>query len=310
MSNQPGTGLSDAYLFLKSGDPGQAIALLKDALVYDLENKEIIFALRCCNFWVEEIRQIDSLEDSFEKGESLITEWKSFQSFIEREKNPIERTIYAVRTGIFSLALRHYSSLLEEVSASQKAEVWRRMGLCYKELGQYETARDCLTEANSNSKGESAILSELADCYALCGEERQAKVLFREAFFLDASKIDINFLESELICCLIKKVAEKKYTGTILKEWIPVYGQLYGVFNVKRKLRPQEVGKLKQEIYSKENEMKDPACDVKAITPRLINLYFWLIDYYVLLGNENRSINGLLVRIKILDSEIYSMFVK
>ena len=96
----------------------------------------------------------------------------------------------------------------------------------------------------------------------------------------------------------------------MLQEWIPVYGVLFGIFTVKRELRSQEVGRLKQEIYAKENESKDPSSDTNILTPRLINLYFWLIDHYVLTNTEQSKINQILLKIKILDPAIYSLFVK
>ena len=190
----------------------------------------------------------------------------------------------------------------------QKSAV--KLGYVIKKFGEYETAKNCLLEANSLFSGSAAVLAELADCFALCGEERKAKVLFREAFFLDPQKIDLCFLDSELICCLIRKVSDKGLTGAVLQEWIPVYGVLFGIFTVKRELRSQEVGRLKQEIYAKENESKDPSSDTNILTPRLINLYFWLIDHYVLTNTEQSKINQILLKIKILDPAIYSLFVK
>ena len=36
-----------------------------------------------------------------------------------------------------------------------------------------------------------------------------------------------------------------------------LYGVLWGIFNIKRELRSQEVGKLRQDIYALENEQKE-----------------------------------------------------
>ena len=70
--------------------------------------------------------------------------------------------------------------------------------------------------AEQDSKPEKAsILAEMADCYALCGEEKTSKVLFREAFFINPETIDLDFLESELIECLVKKTKEKSEVNVI-----------------------------------------------------------------------------------------------
>ena len=302
-------GLFKAYNILEQGDVAKAKQILVDVLEYDLDNKEVKFAVWCCSFWTGYIQQLSRLDD-YEQGEGLIDYWKQFLFSLRKQPSTVERTLYAMQAGIFQLSLRHFSSLDEENAPIQKAEIYRKIGLCYKKLGQYDLALGKLIEANVLQPNTAPILAEMADCYALCGEEKEAKVLFREAFFIDAARVDIALLDSALICCLIQQVQEHGYSGQALQEWIPVYGILYGVFNIRRELRSQEVGHLKQDIFACENELRDPSCDAKVVTPRLINMYFWLIDHYVRTENGSEKINEILLRIKILDRNIYDLYVK
>jgi tetratricopeptide (TPR) repeat protein len=310
MEIQTENGLKEALGYLENTNPEQAEKILEGLFEYDFECPELVFTADCCNFWIPYIKSLADMENPFERGESLLTEWKTFQSFVARKKHPYEPALYAVSRGIFSRALENYTQLFDERDPVQKAEIYRKAGLCFKKTGKFEDAQNCLSIANNTQPGLAAVLAELADCYALCGGDRNAKVLFREAFFIDPERIDISFLDSRLITCLIEKTAEKGYTGAVLQQWIPVYGVLWGIFNVKRELKPQEAGKLKQEIYALENEMKDPSSDAAVLTPRLINLYFWLIDHYAASNDTGRQINEVLLKIKILDSSIYEMYVK
>ena len=299
-----------AYGLIRSGNLAQARDLVNAALVYELENQELLFTLSCCNFWIDSIERAKAMDDIFERGQSYCNEWKGFLQMLERKEQIFDRAVFAVKTGIFSLALECFNKLAGERDPAQRSEVLRKTGLCYKKLGSYETARGCLVEANDARQGSAAIIAEMADCYALCGEEKQAKVLFREAFYIDPQKIEPEFLDSELIKCLIRNVRQQGYAGAALLEWIPVYGQLYGVFTVKRQLRPTEIVRLKQDIYARETEIKDPACQKELVTPRLINLYFWLIDYYVAAKESVGKMNEIITRIKILDTEIYELYIK
>ena len=148
----------------------------------------------------------------------------------------------------------------------------------------------------------------MADCYALCGQEKTAKVLFREAFFIEPQKVDNSFLESELFCRLAERTAQAGYSGQALQEWIPVYGVLYGVFNIKRELRALEAGKLKQAVFALENELKESDKEPELLVPRLINRYFWLIDHYMTTNGDRARINEILLKIKLLDGSIYDMY--
>ena len=300
--------LTKAYKLLEEGNLAQAQAILAQAIGYNFDNSEINFAHWCCSYWVDFVRSLPHLE-SYEQGDGLIARWKSFKQDYEK-KNFQQKTIYAIQKGIFSLALDAYDSVKVEGTNTHKADLFRKKGLCYKKLGKYESALNFLTEAYRIAPQSAVILAEMADCFALCGEDKNAKVLFREAFFIDAQRVEIDFLDSELICALIRQVKEKGYTGAVLQEWIPVYGVLYGVFNVKRELRTQEAGKLRQDIFAKENEIKDPSNDSKILIPKLINMYFWLIDHYARTNESNDKINECLLQIRVHNESIYRMYTK
>ena len=311
MNIQNNTGLAQAKELLKQGNPETARKVLEDSLSRDLQNLEIIFTLKCATYWSQRLPRILELPTAFERAESLVSQWKQFTDFLG-DSPCFEQSVYAVKFGIFNLALENYQQLFNENNKAQKAEVFRKTGLCYKKLGDFETSLRFLKDANTLLPEHAPILAEMADCYALCGEEKIAKVLFREAFYIDAQKIQIDFLESELITRLISRVEEKAFEEEVLKEWIPVYGVLYGVLSIKRELRAFEVGKLKQAIFSLENELKESGSNPAILIPRLINHYFWLVDYHINSNDDARSrqeINDILLKIKLLAPEIHAMYI-
>ncbi|MBP3772981.1 MAG: tetratricopeptide repeat protein [Treponema sp.] len=304
-----GEELSKGYAFLEEGSLAQAREVLEQAMAFNFENSEIRFAYWCCSYWVDFIQGLPKLE-AYEQGDGLVARWKSFKPDYESHKDFQQKAVYALQRGVFKHALKAYSLVKDEGPTAQRADLLRKKGLCYKKLGEYESALNMLSEAYRLSPQSAAILAEMADCLALCGEEKNAKVLFREAFFVDAQRVELEFLDSELICCLIRQVKEKGYTGAVLQEWIPVYGVLYGVFNVKRELRTQEAGRLRQEIFAKENEIKDPSNDSKILVPKLINMYFWLIDHYARSNEGRAKINECLLQIRVHNEDIYRMYTK
>lgn len=306
MSILPEKGLAQAYDLMKNGTPAAAVDILEDVLSQDLENEEIVFAIKCANYWRFPLENIMKLGSPYERGESLLHQWKSFSAYIGDRQD--DRAAYALRTGIFTLALEDYAKVVPDGTTAQKAELKRKTGLCYKKLGDYEKARSLLEEAYSLKSDSAAIMAELADCYALCGEIKNAKAFFREAFYIDAQEIEIEFLEAEIVTRLIQQVQDAGYTGKVLKEWVPVYGVLFGVFRVSRELRALEAGRLKQNVFALENEIKEAGSEVSLLTPRLINHYFWLIDYYVNTNEERARINEVLLKIKLLDLSVYDQY--
>lgn len=306
MSTLPEKSLGHAYELMEGGNPASAVAVLEEALPHDLENAEIVFAIKCANHWRQPLDAIMKLESPYERGEGLIRQWKEFSAYAGNRQE--ERAVYSLKQGIFKLALGCYQKVVPDGSDAQKAEICRKVGLCHKKLGDFETAKERLQEAFSLKPDSAPILAELADCYALCGEIKNAKALYREAFYVNAQDIQIEYLDAEIVTRLIEQVQDAGYKGKILKEWIPVYGVLYGVFSVTRELRALETGKLKQNVFALENELKEAGSEVSLLTPRLINHYFWLIDYYVNKKEEPARINEVLLKIKLLDPRVYDMY--
>jgi tetratricopeptide (TPR) repeat protein len=310
MTGEPVHGLlPNVYDLLKSGELEQANRELTGILQQDLENIEVIYALTSINYWSDKLKKALVASNAFERGEYMISQWKPYTLYIQKQGNEVEPVLYAIKQCVFTLALRFYQSLYREDGTAQDPELYRKIGLCFKELGDYEKALHLLEQAKDGDKDSPAILAELADCYALCGEVRLSKVLFREAFFQGAPRIELYFLESEIVQRLVLQVRALGYTGTEMVEWIPVYGVLYSVFNVKRELRALEFGKLKQAIFALENEIKDASDETRSIlVPRLINHYFWLIDHYVNVNDEKTRINEVLLKIKLLDTDVYNRY--
>ena len=307
MDIQTEAELKVALGFLKQGNPLEAQKIISSLFEQDLESTELIYTNKCCIFWGDSIKRLKSIEDNIERSESILQEWKDFQNYISREPKPYEPAQYAVQEGFFKNALEEYKKMLEEKDPLQKAEIYKNTGICYKKLGDFENARTFLTEANNIYPNQSSVLAELADCYSLCGEAKFGKVLYREAFFADPDSIDLDFLDSELRKCLIEKTKSKGYSGKALQYWIPVYGVLCGVFNIKRELTSQEVARLKKDLYAMENEIKDPSCNSEILVPRMLNCYFWLMDHYYLAKENQAKINEVLLRIKLLDSAVYEI---
>jgi tetratricopeptide (TPR) repeat protein len=294
--------LNAAYQDLKEGAFAAAIGLLEKALEIDLEHPGVASTLRCAGFWRERQEQEQSCTDTYDRGELLLSQWKAFAAFAERLGDVPEQCVLAVKQHVFSSALAHYLQLCEADSGDPEALL--RVGRCYKGLGNYELAIVYLEKANRERRESAEQLAELADAYSLASETRTAKVFFREAFFLDPQGVDLAVLESPMIRRLEEKVRRLGFSGPEVNEWLPVYGTIYGVLNVKREMKPLELGKLKQSVFLMEKEIETKS-EARGLVPRLINRYFWLIDHYLSAGEGREKIEEILARIRELDPRVY-----
>lgn len=310
MEIQTEVKLREILKLLEQGNPEEAQKLICPLFVEDIESQELKYTNKCCMFWIDSNRRLKSIADPFERCANIFSEWKSYKNFITGDGQIYEPAFLAIQTGFFTTALKDFEILFEEKDAFQRAEAYKKAGICHKELGNYETARNLIKEATSIYPSSASAIAELADCYCLCGDERIGKLLFREAFFINAEAIDLDFMESALIKFLINATRAKGYSGRQLQYWIPIYGILNGIFTVKRDLTSQEVAKLINNVFAMESEYKNPCCDKKILVPKLLNSYFWLIDHYLKHRESGNRVNEILLKIKILDSSIYEMYTR
>jgi tetratricopeptide (TPR) repeat protein len=295
--------LNAVYLDLKDGAFAEAIGLLETLLERDMSYPGAASALKCAAFWREREEAGRRPAEGFQRGEWFLAQWRLFQAFAERLGDAPERCMFAIKRFVFSSALDSYLAAAGPDGGSDP-DVLLQLGRCCKGIGNYERAIDCLERANQERRDSAAILAELADCYSLVNETRAAKVFFREAFFIDPQAVDLDQLESPIVTRLAARVREKGFGGPELAEWIPVYGAIWGVFSVKREMKPLELGKLKQSIFQLEKERGGQ----RRLLPRLLTRYFWLIDHYLTAGEPRERIDEVLERIRELDPRVHAEY--
>lgn len=300
--------LTDVYEFFRQGRFDEASPLLAEALSLDFDRQEVVSALKCSSFWVEREKKLAAFREDSEKGEFLLEQWKNFTLFLEKLPEAFDAAVYAIKCFVFSRALEAFNNLMHQ-SGAHDPDVLFRIGRCYKGLGDYEKAINFFEAAGRQRMEDPETLVELADCYAFISEIKISKAFFREAFYLNPQRIELSSLESMLICKLIERLKGQGFESPELEEWIPVYGVLYGVFNVKRELKPLEYGKLKQAIYSMECDINEGKND-RFLIPRLLNRYFWLIDHIMNTKSERDKLQDVLNKIKKIDASIYDLYVK
>jgi len=303
--------IQKAYEKLKASDAEGAAASLEKALQVDFDNEETKHALKSVNWWIEHTARIEQIKNPYEKGAHILSQLKQYYTFLDSLAGSYDQCQYAIRRYVFSSALRCFEDLLGDGVNQHDPGLLLLVGRCYKGSGNYDEALNYLEQATRFRREDGEALAELADVNALLGNTPEAKALFREAFFLNPEKVDLRSIESEMIIRLRDTLAkEKNYREEELREWIPVYGRLWGVFTVKRELKPIEFGRLKQSIFTLETECRGNPERGALLKPRLINRYFWLIDYYENKREDPDLIKEIELKIKVTDPEIYERYIK
>ncbi|MBN1698708.1 MAG: tetratricopeptide repeat protein [Spirochaetales bacterium] len=301
--------LNRVFNHFREGHFEEAIDLLEEALKIDFEYFGVTAALKCATFWQERKERLDGITGTYEQGEFLFAQWELFSIFLAQVGETSEHCIYNVKQYVFGHALQCFLDIFHR-SGLPDPELLLKIGRCYKVIGDYDKAIEYLGIANQQIVGSADIIAELADCYSLINETRNAKALFREAFFIDPSRINLQAIEAGMIQKLLDKIRERDIPEDEISEWVGVFGTIFGLFSITRELRPLELGKLKQSIYNLEKEVQERPEAVIEKKPRLLNHYFWLIDHFITTGDDQSKIDEVLRKIRLLDPAIYNEYIQ
>ncbi len=301
--------LAFAYESLKNADIQSADSYLENALKADFEHAEVLLAMKCMAFWKDQLSKMPETGNLLDRGDFLCASWKKFMLFLTRIGDTSETVRYAYKRFVFGLALDQYLALPDKEKDALGAALDLRLGRARKATGDIETALIHLERAMQAQRNDACVLAELADAYAMAGEARLSKALFREAFFLAPQTIEIEFLESEFILKIIENIQELGYSGNDIAEWIPVYAEIWGVFNIKRELSVAEHNRISASARQLEIELRESPQRRSSLVPRLLNRYFWMADHLKANGDEN-GLHSVLLKIKILDQSIYASYIE
>ncbi|NCN04152.1 MAG: hypothetical protein GW949_00820 [Spirochaetales bacterium] len=287
----------------------QGKQLLESAIPYAFENPVVLGALKSISFWKERSEIFIEHSEPLVQADYFFSQWLTYLEFAKRINLDDEESLYTFKQyAFFSVKIILEKKLRQSENADPQYTM--KLGICEKALGNYIEAKSNLEKSGGVGQDNPELLGHLADVYALLNEPARAKVLFREAFFIDPQRVPVELLESELILRLSDYTKEKYSPEKLAREWLPVYGVIFGVFSVKRELRAVEYGRLRQGIYSLEREYAHEKEKRELIEPRLINKYFWQIDHLISISEEPQKINEVLLKIKSLNPDIHGLYTK
>lgn len=296
---------NEALKYLIEGRLEEACYLFNEALKKDYSNLIAETGAKCCKYWIPRINKIKQNIEPFKKGKFLIEEWSKFKKFLTSLKHIDITIIEKLKFSIFNFALKEFQELTKKEKIYD-LETTFYLALSLKRTGYVKEALEKLERALTFEPDNSNIISQIADCYGLLNEEKKAKLLFKEAFFIDSSSIQLELIDTEIILYLIEKIKENEKEENEIRYWILPYGIALNIFNIVREMLPTELLKLKKEIKSIENLFnieKD-----RIMKAKLLGLYLWYYDYLLYFKKkEEKELLTIEENIKNISDNLYKM---
>jgi tetratricopeptide (TPR) repeat protein len=298
-----------AHKLLEAGEFSQAIALYESILKENPNFPGVSDGIKASKFWANKKNRLKKFVSSYDKGKLLLREWKSFEKYMCRNNVKHGRSTASIQKYVFCDVIESFARAYNEGIVPDTA-ILIQIGDLFKHLGNYERAINIYEYARGFNSDDSSLLAKLGDCYFSIDETSKAKVLFREAFFIDPAQIDLDQIESPFIHMLYKETIESIEDPEVAVYWVPVIAEIKSAFNVKREPKKGELEQLRNKIEKLEHEFTENRKKRSYIEPKLLNHYFWLIDTLKIISGSKKEIEKSLLRINEINPKVFARYLE
>ncbi|MEE1289926.1 MAG: hypothetical protein UHW86_02715 [Spirochaetota bacterium] len=290
--------LSFALSLMADGCFNDAIMAFKEILKHDFSNESALLGGKCCNYWKTKIEKLCKEKEKksfsyYKTGSLLFEEWNKFILTFNSSKETENIVLNCMMQYVLGLALEYFKKAEFEGDVSiNVVQLFTIIAFLNKELGKIDEAICYFQKVIQTERFNADAYAQLGNCYELQGNERAAKIMLREAFFLDPAGIDLTKLENSQLIAKIRYVMKQyEISEDTFVFWMPVYARVYNILDVKRELVNVEVARIQKHISSIKRELESNSEIIKnkneleKFKAMLIIRYLWLYDYF----QENES---------------------
>lgn len=301
--------MEEAYKYLSRGQFQDALKHFSSVLDRQPDNDNASAGYRISRFWLNRMNLLKSDNPAESRVEEFIFEWQKFENYAQEYNmnqsasyNALLRYIHRLLT----FRLPYLSRELHNRDVSIDSVI--KMGELFIQLEDWDSAIQALEAARSVRKEDATLLAYLGEAYYQARQEHKGLVMFREAFFVDAQSIPLDRLQSRPIREALDEMGEAGIQQEDLAEWLPIFGTLLGILNVKRNLDQNQLHELYENTIKLEEAYRNNSAH-SMILPRLLNHYLWLLDYFLFQEDDKKARDEIVSRVHSLDPRVHELLL-
>jgi tetratricopeptide (TPR) repeat protein len=305
---------NEALSYMETGDFTRALDRIDPVVSSDPDHPGLSEIYRTARFWITRIEEASKKPQGKDRANFLMDQWTFFTDYTKNKGGSASAAYIAARKFIFFSACEEYKEAFRQnENPTEKFENLINLGVCFITLGEYRNAIETLEYARSSHRSDARLISLLAESYYHAGDIPKSLLLFREAFSTDPAQVDLSLISAPPIKEIEAAVRRIKPLASEIREWIPVIGYVTEIFYVKRQINTPQFETIKRDVLSLERSFQSLSHDqrdVSNVTPRLLNKYLWLYDYFAFQSQSTEHSSQIRDRLCAIDAGLFTDFFK
>ncbi|MGL4388625.1 MAG: hypothetical protein ACRCTJ_04455 [Brevinema sp.] len=278
------------------------------------DNSEIVNwrddILKTTRFWQKRL-DLFSYQDN-KSGSILFAEWEDFVDFCCEYQIKTYPVFLAVKSYVFKKIVDFLSRASRDCDNSNR-EILVQLAYAFYEAEMLDRSVETLEFVLGRFPDENdfRVYTLLGEIYSFVyqkdpSQKDLAVLMFNELFLKCIDEVDLNLIEYDPISQLAQMIHKDLFPENHIKYWIPIYGYLYGGLTVRRNLRYEEYKKLQEKISQLETDVQVGE-NLEVLIPKLLNIYFWVFDYYIYQMHTTGGANQIYRRVLELFALLYQV---
>ena len=286
-----------AVQYIRHGSFQEALRFIPD------HHEQVRYMLQ---FWQLRSRAFEKQQNQHKLADMIIQEWKVFYRLYLQVGLDMEY-YRSIREWVFTLLKGTCRKALDGTQVTD--DITYCLGVSHVMLREYQDALNWVKHLVAKEQNNMRSIALLACCWERLGHDYQARLLYREAYYQDPDAVQTACLSSQIIDAVIERILHFRYPVESIQYWIPVFGRIFSLFNVKRALTTLEYSSLVKRVRKLESSLGDEASkeDISML-PKLLNGYLWMIDYHKALGKNQDRVLELEQQLQEADEHIYQLY--
>lgn len=305
---------NNAYLLLEDGNFNDAVMRFDTLMSSNPDYPGVVDGYRTAKFWLNRSGELHLLPDGRETADFLMIQWGAYDEYATEKDMQSSSAYKAVMKFIFNAASEHYKrAFQEQEDPSGNLDLLLNLGYCFLRLREYRNVIGILENARSSYSADAMHLATLAEAYFHVDEKPRSLLLFREAFLVNPSGIDLSLIEALPVKQILDAITASGRQFQDVREWISVYGFVTDVFYVRKNLSRHQTDSLEREIYNLElsfQKLNRDQIDSTNVLPRLLTRYLWMYEFYEVQQYNFSNLVEIRDRLLALDRELFEEYFK
>lgn len=296
---------------IQDGKFDQAFKLFEEIIQLNIQLPDIFPIMKGLRFWMVREKKIQKIPQGVKRSEYLQTQFDEFLRFLEKRNHLSTTNIIHFQKAIYRQIIDNYIYHFQN-DGQVDIDFFLKLAEAFLSIEDYTEAIQTLHYGKKYNRQDSRSYYLLYKALKQQKKDKQAMHSLYLAFLYDPQRIPLEAFEEKIICDKIHELEQLGHDEYEISLWLPVSMETENLFSPKPNFDAEVRYWAERKLSELEIEYRIQKRNRHKTEPRILFLYFFLLDLYIASDKNKhyKDIENLLILFEKKNSQIYQTIRK